>query len=197
MELLVDTDIFYKLATGGLFCDALRLLGISLTECGRLPALPYMLRRGHVRRTIGPEMCDALMPIVDEIPVLIQPSNDWLDRLTPIHTIDPGEAQIFAVAAEYGMFVMSGDKRALRALRDVDGFPNALEDRIIVLEAVLIALCNDLGPQEVRQRVRPILDLDVTIRVCFSNLDTNPIEGLRSYFDHVSNELTPLVLWSP
>lgn len=197
MKILVDSDAFCKLAAGGLLDDAIRLLGADLSECGRLPALPYMLRRGRLRRVFGAEICDRLISIVNVVPVVPPPSEEWLDELIRIDTIDPGEAQIFAAAAEHGMFVVSGDKRALRALKDVEGFPPALAGRIILVEAILIALCEDLGSDEVRRRVQPLIGLDQLVQICFSNPGTNPIEGLRSYFNNLTDELVPLILWEP
>jgi hypothetical protein len=75
MKLLVDTDAFCKLAVSGLLLDAVSLLGADLTECGRLPALPYMLRKGRLRRAFGPEACDALIPLTDKAPVVVQPGD--------------------------------------------------------------------------------------------------------------------------
>ena len=151
MRLLIDTDALCKLGMGGMLQDSLSLLGVSLTECGRLPALPLMLRRGRLREFYGPEICDALISIANNVPVSIQPSSLWMDKLTPIQAIDPGEAQILAAAAEAGLLVISGDKRALRALREVEGFPDALAGRIVVMEAILVSLCDRLGPESVRQ----------------------------------------------
>ncbi len=73
MRLLVDTDAFCKLAVGGVLHDAIALLGADLSECGRLPALPHMLRRGGLRKKFGPKACDALLPVANEVPVAIQP----------------------------------------------------------------------------------------------------------------------------
>ena len=197
MRLVVDTDAFCKLATGGLFYDAINLLGADLPECGRLPALPFMLRRGRLREVFGPDKCDALIPVADIVPVAVQPSDIWLDRLTPIQAIDPGEAQLFATAAEAGLIVVSGDKRALRALKDVAGFADALASRIVVLEAILLALCDRLGPEDVRQRVQPLATLDKVVQVCFSTANEDPRDALLAYYGSLAAELTPLVLWDP
>lgn len=196
MRVLLDTDVFCKLAVGRVLNDAVRLLGVDLVECGRLPALPYMLRKGRLRKLYGPETCDALIPLSNAIPKLVQPSEDWLDRLAPIEEIDPGEALLLASAAEHGMLVISGDKRALRALRDVNEFPSALAGRIIALEAILMTLCEDLGADEVSRRVRPLTPTDEMVRICFSNpADTDPVHCLQSYLDHLAIEVSPLVLW--
>lgn len=197
MRLLVDTDAFCMLAMGGVLHDAIALLGADLSECGRLPALPHMLRRGGLRKRFGPEACDALLPVANEVPVVIQPSDAWLDRLTPFGAIDPGEAQIFAAAAEAGLIVMSGDKRALRVLKDIAGFPDALTGRIVVLEAILLALCDHLGPDEVRQRIHALVALDTVVRVSFSIGNPDPRGALQSYYTNLAAELVPLVLWNP
>ena len=197
MRLLVDTDAFCKLAVGDLLTDAVGLLGADLSECGRLPALPYMLRRGRLRDLFGAEACDAMMPAADLMPLAVRPSDAWLDRLAPIPAIDPGEAQLFAAAAEAGLVVVSGDKRALRALKNVPGFAGALAGRIVVLEAILLALCRELGPDEVRRRVRPLLASDKMVQVCFSTGNPDPNEALESYYEILVAELGPLVLWNP
>jgi len=122
MKLLIDTDAFCKLQMAGLLGEAAGLLAAGLHECGRLPALPHMLRRGRLRKVFGTDVCDAMIPVADAVPVMHQPGDTWLDKLTPIQAIDPGEAQIFAAAAESDMIVVSGDKRALKS---VDGIAEA------------------------------------------------------------------------
>ena len=197
MRLLVDTDAFCKLAVGGVLHDAIGLFGADLSECGRLPALPHMLRRGRLRKVFGPEACGALLPVANEMPVAIQPSDVWLDRLTPVRAIDPGEAQIFASGAEAGLFVVSGDKRALRALKDVAGFANALSGRIVVLEAILLALCDRLGLDEVLNRIQALVAFDTVVKVSFSTGNQDPRDALLSYYRDLAAKLDPLVLWNP
>lgn len=197
MRLLIDSDAFCKLAIGGVLDDAVRVLGEDLSNCGRLAALPHMLRRGKLRRTFGPDACDAVIDLTANVPVIGSPSEVWLDKLTPVDAIDPGEAQIFAAAAESGLIVVSGDKRALQALKTVAGFADALPGRIVVLEAIVIALCDDIGLSEIRTRMQPLIALDKVIQVCFSQGNENPREGLVSYYRDLAAELSPLILWNP
>lgn len=197
MKLLVDTDVFCKLAVSGLLLKAVDLLGADLTECGRLPALQYMLKKGGLRTFYGPELCDNIMPIALKTPTVSQPSDVWLDKLTPVPAIDAGEAQIFAAGAENGLLVMTGDKRALRALKDIADFPGALAGRIVVFEAILIALCDQFGSDEVRQYVQFLAASDKMVQICFSQGDSEPTEGLLSYYSELKVELDPIVLWNP
>lgn len=197
MRLLVDTDAFCKLAVAGMLRDAVGLLGAGLVECGRLPALPYMLRKGRLRKTFGRETCDRLINLANKMPLVVDPSDAWLDKLTPVQAIDPGEAQIFASAAETGLIVLSGDKRALRALKDVEGFSEALAERIVVLEAILLALCDHLGLGEVRRRINHLIASDKVVQICFATVNPDPGAALMSYYNSLADELAPLILWDP
>ena len=197
MKLLVDTDAFCKLAAVGLLEEAVNLFGAELSDCGRLPALPHMLRRGRLRKKYGDATCDSLILIADPMPVIVQPGDAWLAPLTLLDAIDVGEAQIFASAAEHGFIVLSGDKRALRAVKDVAGIDYALRGRIVVLEAALIGLCDRLGPDDVRRRVRTLTAPDYMLNICFSTANSDPRNCLRSYFESLTAEVDPLVLWDP
>lgn len=162
-----------------------------------MPALPHMLRRGRLRTKFGDQISDFLIPIADSIPVIDQPEAHWLDRLTPVQYIDPGEAQLFALAAEKRLAVITGDKRALRALKDVSGFADALAGRIVVLEAMLIALCDRLGPTMVSAQMQPLAAHDSMVRVCFSPSNPDPRGALLSYYQNLVTELVPLKPWNP
>src|SRR5262245_40430407 len=169
MKLLIDTDLFCKLQMAGFWVDTADLLAAGMSDCGRLAALPHMLRRGRLRKKFGGDVCDVLIPIAEAIPVMPSPSDFWLEKLIPIEGIDVGEAQLFAAAAEGSLFVVSGDKRALRALKDVEGFASALAGRIVVLEAILLGLCDHLGTDALQKRIVPLAEADRMVQICFSS----------------------------
>ena len=102
-----------------------------------------------------------------------------------------------ANAAEHSVPILTGDKRALQALAKVSGFADALAGRIVTLEGVLLALCNEFGDGHVRAAVQPLLPIDKTVQVCFSSGNPSPRVGLRSYFDSLKREVPPLILWEP
>ena len=196
MRLLIDSDAFCKLAASDLLSDAVGLFHVPLHECGRLPALPYMLRRGGLRRTYGAAACERLIPLADAMPPVEHEPSSWLEQLAPIPAIDPGEAILFAVAADLGLPVITGDVRSLRALKSLPRFPEALAGRVVILEAVLLALCAKLGTAAVRAKVARGGQADIVMRICFSHGVEEPEVGLRSYFQDRTMELAPLVLWS-
>ena len=190
MRLLVDTDAFCRLAASGLLEEAAALFGVRIHECGRLPALPHMLRRGRLREAFGESVCDVLTSIANVMPSCGPPSAYWLDRLAALESVDPGEALLLATAAEAGLPVVINDKRALRALRQADGLPAALSGRVVVLEAILIALCDRFGAAAVRRRLSPVIAADRMVQVCFSPDNTDPEAALLSYYQHLSSEVT-------
>jgi hypothetical protein len=197
MKLLFDTDAFCKLGIASLLQDVAQIFGAQLQECGRLYALPFMLRKGRLRSLFGGSACDALIPVADVIPVMPDPSVAWLEKLTAIEAIDPGEAQVFSVAAERGHPLLSGDKRALIALKNIGDFITVLDGRVVILEAVLLALCDRLGQEEMRLRVAPLAAVDRMVAVCFSSGNPDPSTALMSYYQALEGELVPLRLWNP
>jgi hypothetical protein len=197
MTLLVDTDAFWKLELADLLGEGALLLGTDLGNCARLPALPYMLQRGNLFKRLGEAACRKLLPVAQSIRSAPEPGDAWLEKLTPINAIDPGEARLFAAAADFGCMVLSDDKRAMRELKNVQGMPEALKGRIVVLEGLLLALCTKLGTSEVRRRISAIVSLDVMLSVCFSPSNNDVMECLRSYYRNLTAELAPLVLWNP
>jgi hypothetical protein len=197
MRLLVDSDIFCKLGVGNLLSEALAVFGASVTDCGRLPALPHMLRKGKLLRVYGAEACTSLVPLAEKMQTIPVPDTTWLDRLTLVQAIDPGEAQLFAIAAQNTLSLITGDKRALRALKDINGYAEALTGRIIVLEAILLALCDRLGHAEVRRRLGPLTTADKTLMICFSEGNPDPRSALVAYYRSLATEVHPLLLWEP
>ena len=196
-RLLVDTDAYCKLEAAQLFTDSIKLLGLRVEDCGRLPALPYMLQRGRLRQRLGPEVADTIKAEVARMPVAMKPSDTWLAPLAASDSFDPGEAQLLAVAAEHGRLLLTGDKKAIKYIKDIPGFVEALDGRIIVLEAILADLCQEIGVEDLRSRAGPLLKVDTAVRLSFSDPASSPIEGLLSYFGSIAADAKPLNLWRP
>lgn len=197
MKLLFDTDAFCKLGIASLLEGTAHIFGATLQECGRLPALPRMLRKGGLRKHYGGSVCDALIPVANALPVMANPAVTWLEKLTAVAAIDPGEAQIISVAAEQGQPFVTGDKRALKALKGIADFVPALEGRVVVVEAVLLALCDRIGQEEMRRRMASLAIADRMVDVCFSSGNPDPSSALLSYYQALERELAPLRLWNP
>ena len=197
LPLLVDSDIFCKLGIAGLLQEAVAIFGLAVDECGCLPALPHMLRRGKLPKTFGQEACEKLITTAERMVVELTPSTTWLDKLAGVDRIDVGEAQLFATIADDRVMVMTGDKRALAAVAQVPDYPEVLAGRIVTLEAILIALCARLSDDVVRSSVQPLIAKDRTVQMCFSPGNNDPRAALRSYLDAIRRDVAPLQLWAP
>lgn len=197
MKLLVDSDIFCKLGVAGLLDEALAVLGVPVSDCGRLAALPHMLQRGRLVKLYGADACAALLPKAKEMEVVGPAGEVWLEPLVDVPSIDPGEAQLLAVVAQHGMIMLSGDKRALRAVAGVAQVVPALQGKMVTLEAILIELCGRLGVGAVRVAVQPLMASDQTVKICFSSTNSDPEVALASYFSALEREVAPLTLWKP
>jgi hypothetical protein len=194
---LIDTDAYTKLEVADLLDDALALIGSNRALCSRLPALPHMLRRGRLRKSLGADVADALSVRAAQLGQINSPSSEWLERLTPIADIDPGEALLFAAAAEQQTLVITADKRALYAVKSVPGFAERLSDHVVTLEALWKGLCQAHGVNEVRQHVEPLKPLDRVVEIAFSAGNSNPLEALDSYLNECVTSCHPMRLWLP
>lgn len=196
MKLLVDTDAFCKLGIADLLTQTAAVFDAELGECGRLPALPSMLRRGSLLKHYGEPACTTLLPVALQLADIGIVDSHWIDDLAPIDSIDPGEALLFATSVEHGVPLVTGDKRSLRALKAVAELCGELAGRIVTLEAALLELCERIGPEQVRTRMAAAAPYDQVFRAC-SSAGGDPRDGLASYYRSLVAEVDPLVLWVP
>ncbi len=197
MKVAFDTDAFCKLGAADLLEAAASAFGERAATCGRLPALPYMLERGTLQRRYGPDVCGRLLPIVRSMRSVAEPSAASLEPMLGLHGVDPGEAQLFAVCAEAGITIITGDRRAVCALRGVPALVPKISGRIVVLEALLLHLCAVAGAAAVRRKAATVAQYDTMLECCFSPNEPEPERCLRSYFDRLKTDASPLALWSP
>lgn len=197
MKLLIDTDAFSKLAICGLLESAVNELGGNLTTCGRLAALPYMLQRGKLPKNYGIQTCCTLERIANRMPVVQSTNGSLLDQFLQINEIDAGEALLFAQSIEEELPLITGDKRALLALKNVKGIAALLNNRIVTLEAILLALCNTYSATTIHSNITPHVSIDKVFRICFPTSTIDPTPCLHSYYSDISNAVLPIHLWEP
>ena len=195
LRLLIDTDAFCKLAAAGLLDDVLAFFGVTRAECARLPALSPMLQRGHLRNRYGEAESDRLRAIAQTFSKMPEPSTEWLDTFSAVPAIDPGEAQIYALAAERGLMVLTGDKRALKALGSLTAAHPRLNGNIVTLEAALLGLVGRLTDPVLRAHGKILAEYDQMAKAVFSSAGSSLDEALKSYVRHIEIQVQPLTLW--
>lgn len=197
MRLLVDSDAFCKLGATDLFESGVALLEGDPARVERLTALPHMLRRSRaLRAKLGQPLADALAARADLLPSAPVADPRLVDELVGVDEIDPGEVQLLALAADETLLLVSGDKRALRAVCQLDSLVPMLNGKLVCLEALLLALCVRHGAAQVCAAASNHRNLDGIFAVCLRDAAT-AIECLQSYLRGLKCEVEPLVLWSP
>ncbi len=197
MRVLIDTDALCKLAAIGLLEEAATRLGADPKAIERLPALPAMLRRGHLRRELGADLADELLAIANSLPVIPIAPAKTAELLAGRPEIDPGEVQLLALTAEADVLLLSGDKRALRAAANQTVLAARLSRKVVCLEAILLGLCESLGEARVRQAAKARLGIDKVFSICLSPGNASPTDCLQRYLSDIQGQMRPLVLWAP
>jgi hypothetical protein len=111
--------------------------------------------------------------------------------------IDVGEAQIYALAAEHGLRVLTGDKRSLLELSKLRAFRDRLDSRVVSLEAVLLGLNGTMSQAELRARGSILGKYDSMARAIFRSSSSPLAQGLESYFRDLERSVEPMKLWRP
>jgi len=195
MHLLIDSDVFCKLEICGLMDEAMRILGFARENCRRLPALPHMLRRGTIFNKYGAQACTAMMPSAMSVEAAPNADPEVLEKMKSLPSVNPGEAQLVALAVSYGDYVLTGDKNSLNALKELVDISRAVSGRIVILETLLLAMCDACGTEWLRERIQPLRAHDRVVEVCFTEATADPKAALKSYVDSIKTDLAPMVLW--
>jgi hypothetical protein len=203
-RLLIDNDAVLKLARYGLLTITLDAFGLSPNFVYVLPTAKYSLlpstRRLH--RCKDERTANSLEEFFSVANVLASDSADYtlVDLLSEQEGIDAGEAIMFAIAAQdQNAFVLTGDKRALAALRSADAasaISDALTERMLTLEIVFASLIQyDFTVVQEYVRTQPTVDkalsnaFGVVAPASFQSVQ----DALNSYIAHLKNVTDPLL----
>lgn len=175
-------------------------LGYEPSQIRRLPAAIHQVRKSRsFRNNYGEEVLQEIAPIIEEIPVVDAPiDEDLLDVLGDV--VDEGEALLMAIAAtSESTLLMSGDKRAVSDLAEsemADQCVQALQGRIVSLEAVLWMLVSELGGGTVRADFAPVIGhktLRIVLSLNASSDNQRCLDGIRSYFNDIDRHARGLL----
>ena len=187
--LLLDTDMLVLLTAAGMLESIAHHLGYAPHQIRRLPAAVHQVRKSkRFRDTYGEAVLQLIVDLISEIKEIDPPADlDLLDVLNA--TMDPGEAQLVAIAvAQECTLLASGDKRAIADLTrsGASDCIKAMSGRIVSLEAVLWILVGAADPRQIRAAFLPVLG-HATLRIVLSEhavADGERCrEGIRNYFN--------------
>lgn len=187
--LLLDTDMLVLLTAAGLLDSVAHHLGYAPDQIRRLPAALHQVRKSkRFRDTYGEAVLQRIVAPISAIKEVEPPTDlELLDVLNA--TMDPGEAQLVAIAASQECTLLaSGDKRAIGSLMrsGASDCIKAMSGRIVSLEAVLWILIGATDPRQIRTSFLPVLG-HATLRIVLSEHAVADQErcrdGIRNYFN--------------
>lgn len=202
--LLVDTDMLILLAATGLLERTAASLGYTIAQVRRLFAVTYQVRKSkRFRDTYGEEVLQRVAQIISTIKEADPPSDsdhDLLGALTNL--VDPGEAQLMAIAArDRCTLLVSGDKRAIAGLAESNATSHiqSLQGKIVSLEVVLWSLLSNQPAEDVRKTFAPVLN-HKTLRIVLSEHAAADhgrcLAGVMSYYNDLHRQ-SKGVLYNP
>jgi len=124
-------------------------------------------------------------------------SAEWLDKLAGAVAIDPGEAQMYALAAEHGVLALTSDKRALKAVTSMPEVYTKLDGNVVTIEAVLLGLSLQLAEADLRARGKVLGAYDQMAKAVFASSNSSLHEALGSYLGSLETDSQPMKLWRP
>lgn len=204
VQLLVDVDALCKLAHWRLLSELPYLLGTVWSDCATLTSAKHRARKAKVkpdgrifRTTAAAE--EALWAIEQMQPTL-EPNAEGLKDFENVPGIDPGEAVLLsAIATSPSARLLTGDKRALRALAST---PNSIRSsyagKIILVEQVILGALDAHDLAWLRDHVCPEKDVDKTISMIMGGrCDASEVsvrEGLASHLNELKRLCDPSIV---
>lgn len=203
MKLLVDVDALAKLAHWRILDDLPTFTGVPLSECATLTSARFRAERA-VKKPDGrvfysTEAATAALRAIDGMMRPLSPETQHLPTLQGISGIDAGEAVLLSALSAGGARLLTGDKRALKALAGLDSPQRApFAGKIIVIEQVLVVALARHGIGWLRERVCPYKQIDKAIgnamgSQCDASQDSVR-EGLESYIKELELAAIPTLI---
>lgn len=199
-RLLVDNDVLIKLAHWGLLDHLPASFGLQWHQVSALASLQFRARRHDAKIFRSPEAADHLsgfLALTGEIP-----PGDATDIscLQGTVDLDAGEVELIAAClADPNAILISGDKRAMRAL--VGGCPPEiaarLRGRVVCMEQLLILIARQTSCAIVVQGVLANREMDSAVRAVVAPggcSDAQFFEGMGAYVEHLRTETDVLLL---
>ena len=212
----IDNDIIQKLATFELFDETIKLFEADSTEVRVLATAKYKFRgdlekleKGKLRRPEAKLVnYKRTIEIAETLPQIGQAEVDseLFEQLSTFEGIDAGEAVLTTYVAQVlqkdetgEAFILTGDKRYLKALAEVD-LPELqvlFANRFWCLEQLILRDIREYGFTAVRDKIVPVRDCDKVCKAVFGSGDrateNNVVEAIAVYIETLKTETGDLL----
>jgi hypothetical protein len=207
MALFIDVDAAVKLAHWDMLSELPRLTQFAWTQCGTVSSLKFRAARSATKadgRLFKSEAAaQSVVAAVQQMQVSI-PQISTVAELQDLPGIDPGEAVLLeaVAAAEPGSRLLTGDRRALKALASLPAtHRQRYSGKIWMLEQIVMCSLKAWGLKWVQERICANRSVDTGLALVFGSRCDAPevsvIEGLESYGREMSSLCEPTLLSSP
>ena len=171
----IDNDIILKLTTCDLFWEAMDLLGVQIADIRVLTSTRFVFRRNQsIKEQYSEEVRNKAIELVKKFSTVEADTYNPLFSLN-IVGLDAGELTlIYRAIAEPDFYLVTGDKRCLRALvktPELATVREKLNGRVICLEQLIYKLIIDTDFEVIRSKVVSARECDTSLKVAFGSGD--------------------------
>lgn len=192
----LDNDIILKLAAYDLFVEVIAAFDLTWQDLRVLNTAIYSMQAKNKAKYYSPEGIKRAISIVEQCQTVQTQPTDEFQLLLRIDEIDEGEASLIATTAtESAFWLMTGDKRCLKALvsdQSIASIRQRLVGHTICLEQILLKLISIHGIDWVRHKVSVVPDCDKAIKIAFGWSipadETSVKESLNSYIKDLEKQ---------
>jgi len=202
----VDNDVILKLTACELFWDAIALLQVKPSDVKALASAEFVFRGNKlIKKQYSEEIRTNAIAIVKKLtPVEPDQSNPFLSL--NIQGLDVGELNLIHAAitepAQKGyVYLVTGDKRCLRALVKAPELANARENlsgKVVCFEQLIYQLITEQGFEAIKQKVLPVRECDMALKAIFGSCDraeeVNVMDSLGQYIQELKRDCPNLLI---
>lgn len=197
-RLLMDNDALLKAAHWGLLDVVPTLVGGTWADAACLPTFPPRVQRAEPKLFADAGVASTLAQRLAITVPLPEPDVTMLSALQSEPGIDAGELLLFgALAATPGAVLLTGDKRALRAVT-LTSARSRFQQRVVCVEQLLSHALDQLGAETLVAQVRRWTPRDQAALAIFGRQgdksETDLREGLGSYVRSLDGETGGLLV---
>lgn len=201
--LFIDVDAISKLAHWRILPMLPDLTGYSWKDMGTVTSLRFRaarsLKQPDRRLFHNAEAAQVALDCILKMCPLSEPRSERLAIFENSFQIDPGEAILIALTLDDSQgCLLTGDKRALKAVSEIVSVGELLVGRVLVLEQIFIMALKKMGRSWILENVCPSSDIDKAINIVLGSrcdAEEKMIElGIASYLQEIEQYQNPSLL---
>lgn len=202
MSLFLDNDVVYKLAQMDLLEEAVQALGFTLSSVQVLNTLRFHANSRRIKKRLGEDALKKVITFIDSVNECDTPaSTELLIAAEGVKGLDPGELQLLQALLDSPneKIMITGDKNFLRAFANTSVLYDSvqkLQEKFISFEQIVLCLMGSIGFDRVKRAISNALQVnqskqpfDMTMRICFGNVDHILEEDVRERLESYISDL--------